>query len=196
MRHSHCNGYSVLELVFVTGLIATVCMVTVPNLLAGVDEYRAAGAARYVSARLQRARMDAVLRSRSVGVRFSAASGGRWVFAVYVDGNYNGILTPDIERGIDRLIGPPESLADTFAGIDFGALAGVPPVDGGAVPPAADPIRLGQGNTATFTALGTSTPGSVYVRGRSAQYVVRVFGETGKTRVMKLNAWTQQWKPL
>jgi type II secretory pathway pseudopilin PulG len=196
MHRLLCRGYSVLELVFVLGLVATVSVMTVPNLLARLDEYRVAGAARYVSARLQRARMDAVARSRSVAVRFSAGSDGRYVFTEFVDGNHNGILAPDLERSVDSIIGPPESLADNFAGIDFGTLAAIPPVDGGSQPPDGDPIRFGPGNTATFTPLGTSTPGSVYIRGKNTQYVVRVFGETGKTRVLKFNTRTREWKPL
>jgi hypothetical protein len=196
MHHARRNGYSVLELVFATGLIVTVGAVTVPNLIAGLDEYRAAGAARYVSTRLQRARMEAVLRSRAFAVRFTPGRDGRYAFAAYVDGNHNGILTSDIERGIDEIVGPPEYLANTFAGIEFGALSGLPAVDSNALPPGSDPIRLGPGNFATFTPLGTCTPGSVYIRGRNAQYAVRLLGETGKTRVLKFNTRTQQWKPL
>jgi hypothetical protein len=49
----------------------------------------------------------------------------------------------------------------------------------------------------TFTPLGTATTGSLYVRGRhEAQYVVRVFGETGKTRLLKFNRRSGTWNPL
>ena len=50
---------------------------------------------------------------------------------------------------------------------------------------------------ATFTATGTATAGSLYIRGRrDVQYVVRIFGETGKTRILKFNPRTRQWNPL
>jgi type II secretory pathway pseudopilin PulG len=189
------HGYSVLELMFAVGLVVTISAMTAPNLLAGVDEYRTRGAARYVSARLQSARMEAVMRSRAVAVRFEPVN-GRYAFAVFVDGNHNGVLTADIARGIDEKSGTAECLADAFPGVDFGTLPGLPPVDAGGVPPGNDPIRLGAGGLASFTAIGTATTGSLYVRGRQAQYVVRIFGASGKTRVQKFNTRTRQWKPL
>ena len=83
-----------------------------------------------------------------------------------------------------------------FAGVDFGALPGLPPVDPGGTPPGTDPIRLGSGNILTFTPLGTASTGSLYVRGRrNSQYVIRIIGETGKTRVLKFDLVSQEWKP-
>jgi type II secretory pathway pseudopilin PulG len=183
-------------LLFVVALIATVCGVAVPPAIHSVDAVRAAGAARYVSARLQRARMEAVLRSADVGVRFSNTPSG-YTFVVYVDGNGNGVLSRDILRGVDWPLGSIERLPDTFAGVDFGALPGLPAVDPGGVPPGADPIRLGASSTATFTAHGTSSTGSVYIRGRNQrQFVVRIYGDTGKTRVLEFENGTGRWKPL
>jgi type II secretion system GspH-like protein len=189
-------GYSVLEVLFASGLIVTLAAIAVPNVLAGLDEYRAAGAARYMSVRLQRARMEAVMRSRAVAVSFKRLSTGQYTFTVYVDGNRTGILASDIARNVDVDIGPPESLADTFAGIDFGVLPGVAAAESGSPPPGEDPIRLGGSNSVTFTPRGTASSGSLYLRGRRAQYVIRIFGETGKTRVLRFDAATKQWKPL
>jgi len=189
------GGYSVLEVLFVTTLIVTVSGVTVPRLLAVADESRAAGAARYVSGRLQRARMEAILRSADVAIRFSATPS--YGFATFVDGNGNGVLAADIARGIDRPIGSTERLPDNFRDVDFAVTPGLPPVDAGGTPPGTDPIRLGAGDAATFTARGTSSSGSVYIRGpRSSQYVVRIYGDTGKTRVLKFDRRTNQWRPL
>ena len=190
------DGYSLVELLIVLGVIATLSTATVPGVVAGLEQHRAAAAARYMSARLQRARMEAVVRSRAVAIRFTRVAGTGYVFAVYVDGNRNGVTAADIERGIDQRISPPESIAEAFPGIQFGVLPGLPPVDPGGTPPGADPIRLGTGDSASFTATGTSSSGSVYLRGRTAQYVVRLFGETGKTRVLQFNTRTREWKPL
>jgi hypothetical protein len=194
-RATSGRGYSVLELVFVVGLIVTLTTVTAPNMLMQLDDYRAAGAARYVSARLHRVRMEAVSRSCPVALRFSRSAAGRYAFAVYVDGNHNGVLASDIARGVDRSLAGPESLADSFAGVEFGALPGLPSAEPGGTPPGEDPIRLGASNGATFTPIGTSSSGSLYLRGRTAQYVIRIFGETGKTRVLKFNTRTRQWMP-
>lgn len=196
MRSDHPSGYSLVELAFVTGLIVTVSGIAVPQMLSGLDDMRARGASRYISARLHRARAEAVARSADVTMQFTLVD-GVYTYAVYLDGNRNGVRTRDIERGIDRPIGATERLGDSFSGVDFGAIPGLPPVAPAAAPPREDPIRLGPTGFASFSALGSATPGSLYIRSRrGAQYVVRIFGETGKTRVLRFNARTKQWAPL
>jgi type II secretion system GspH-like protein len=196
VRSSGARGYSALELVFVTATVVTMGGVAVPQVLARVDDYRAAGAARYISARLQRARMDAVTRSADVGLLVVQTVQG-YRYAIYVDGNRNGIRSTDIQNGTDRLLMASERLVDQFPGVDFGALPGLPSVDPGGTPPGSDPIRLGSSNVATFTASGTSSSGSLYIRGRrDAQYVVRIYGQTGKTRVLKFDSRTRHWRAL
>jgi type II secretory pathway pseudopilin PulG len=195
-RIETARGYSLLELMFVAGLGITASAVAVPQYLAAIDDFRASGAARYVSARLQRARMEAVMRSASVAMLFAQTPGG-YTYTVYLDGNGNGVLTHDIQNGVDRRINPPERLGDHFAGVEFGAAPGLPPIDPGGTAPGNDPIRLGVSSLATFTALGTSSSGTVYIRGRrDAQYAVRLFGDTGKTRMVKFVPHTGRWRPL
>jgi prepilin-type N-terminal cleavage/methylation domain-containing protein len=195
MRYIETHGYTLIELLFVAGLIAIVSATAIPHIAPALDEFRTAGATRYISTRLQRTRMEALVRSVDVAMQFTPTTNG-YAFAVFADGNHNGVLTADIASGADRRLGAVERLGDHFAGVDFGAIPGLPPVDVGGTPPGTDPIRLGPGSVATFSALGTSTSGSVYVRGRTAQYVVRIFGGTGKTRVMKFHPRTKQWRPL
>lgn len=189
------RGYSLLELVFATSLSATAAAAAVPQILTTLDEYRAAGAARYLAARMQRTRMEAIVRASEVAMQIVQDANG-YTFAVYVDGNGNGVRSRDIQRGVDAKLGATERLQDQFRGVDFGALPGLPSVDPGGTPPAADPIRLGSGNLASFSGAGTSSSGSLYIRGgRDIQYVVRIFGETGKVRVLKFDSRAQQWRP-
>ena len=190
------GGYSLVELLFAVAVGVTMSAAAVPQLLTGLDDARTAGAARYVSARFQRARMEAVLRSASVAVVFAQDAGG-YTYAVYVDGNGNGVLAHDMSRGIDRRLGAVERLSEQFSGVDFGVTPGLPPIDAGTTPPGTDPIRLGSGNSASFAAAGTSTSGTVYLLGRGgAQYAVRLFGDTGRTRRLKFDRAARQWKPL
>ena len=196
-RFKEFGGYSFLELMMVMALGVTLTAVAVPQYLTGLDDLRARSAAHHLSGRLQRARMEAVMRSAMVGVQFIQTSGGSYSYAVYLDGNRNGVLTRDILRGVDRLITAAERLPDQFPGVEFGAIPGLPPVDPGGTAPGTDPIRLGSGSIASFSALGTATSGTVYIRGRhDAQYAVRIFGETGKTRMLKFEPRTRQWKQL
>jgi len=189
-------GYSLVELAFVTALVCTLCGIAIPQMLTGIDEFRTAGAARYVSTLLQHARMEAVKRSAEVALQITASTGG-YPIGMYVDGNRNGVLTRDVQRGIDPPLVRPTRLPDNFAGVDFGALPSLPPVDAGGTPPGSDPIRLGSSAFAVFTAVGTSTTGSLYISGaRGSQYVVRIYGQTGKTRILKFHPKTGKWSPL
>jgi hypothetical protein len=168
----------------------------VPQVLTGLDDFRTAGAARHMAARLQRARMDAVVRSADVALQV-VQSAGAYAYTVYVDGNRNGVRSAEILQGVDRRLLPAERLPDQFPGVDFGVLPGLPAVESGATPPGSDPIRLGSSNLATFSAAGTSSSGSLYIRGRrNAQYVVRIYGQTGRTRILRFDSRSRVWKAL
>jgi type II secretory pathway pseudopilin PulG len=188
-------GYSLLELMFVAGLVATLSAAAIPQALAALDGFRAAGAARYMAARLQRARMEAIMRSVEVAVKFTQTPDG-YAFAVYIDGNGNGIRSIDIANGIDRKISGPERLTDNFRDVDFGAFDSLPSVDAATPAPGSDPIRLGASDRVTFTPRGTSSSGSIYIRSRRTQYVVRIFATTAKTRLLKFDVKSREWKPV
>jgi prepilin-type N-terminal cleavage/methylation domain-containing protein len=188
-------GFTLIEVMFALALAATVSAAAVPQLLASVDDFRAAGAARTLAARLQQTRVRAVARARDTALRVSHDSRG-YVIATYEDGNANGVRSADIDAGIDRPIAPPFRVNDQFPGVDFGALPAIPGADG-SLAPGTDPVRLGSTDSATFTPSGTATAGSLYVLGgRSAQYVVRIYGETGRTRIMRYAVTSRRWVPL
>jgi hypothetical protein len=139
--------------------------------------------------------MEALADRRTSRCDFPIPAG--FSYTTYVDGNGDGVKTHDIGLSIDWPLSPAERLSDNFAGIDFGVLPGLPPVDSGSAPPGTDPIKLGTSNLLSFSPMGTSSTGSLYIRGRgTAQYVIRVMGETGRVHVLKFNARTRQWKPL
>jgi hypothetical protein len=182
------------ETVVTLGLAGTISAIALP-LVSGLDDARVAGAARYLSSRLAEARLDAIARSREVAIRFEPA-GSSYGFTVYVDGNHNGVLSRDITRGIDRPIFGPEQLSDNFRNVVIGVQPGVPAIDFGA-PPGSDPVKLGAGNFVSFSPMGTSTSGTIYITGQShAQYAVRVFGTTGKIRVYRLVKGAGKWLPM
>jgi type II secretory pathway pseudopilin PulG len=190
------RGYTFLELLFVLSAFATLSGIAVPQLLSGLDAYRTSGAARYLAARIQRARIEAIARSTNVAMQF-VQSGSGYSFAVYVDGNGDGVRTADVREGIDPCLVGTERLTDHFPGVEFGLLPDLPPIDPGSPPPGTDPIKLGTSSILSYSPTGTSSSGSLYVRGRSnAQYAVRVLGDTGRTRVLRYDARARQWRPV
>ena len=184
------------ELAVVLGLCATGAATVLPQLLTGLDDARVAGAARYLSSRLAESRLDAIARTREVAVRFAPAN-GTYSFTVYIDGNRNGVQTRDIQRGIDKPVRGPEMLGDNFRSVVFGTQPGLPPIDAGGAAPGSDPIKLGAGNSVSFSPRGSATSGTIYLTGPSrAQYAVRVSGVTGKIRVYRFVAGSGKWLPI
>ena len=175
-----------------TVVIATLASLALPITSDAIDGYRTAAAARYLAGRVQLARMEAVKRSTSVALKFDAA-GVDYAFTVYVDGNGNGIRTLDIRRGIDLPLTSSERIADNFVGVRFGLMNGVPDAEGGADTAGGDGLRIGSARILTLGANGTATAGTLYVRGRRQQFAVRVFGVTGRTRVLQYHTGERRW---
>jgi type II secretory pathway pseudopilin PulG len=172
-----------IELLFVTALIAVVSAIAVPQSLAAMDRARAASAARYLASRMAVARSQAVMRSAHVALRFDGDR-SRITFRMFVDGNHDGVRTDDIATGVDAPLDAAVRLADLYPGvaIALGSDAG------------ADPVRLGSSNLLSFTPFGTSTSGSIYVRGRDgSQFAIRVLGGTGRARVERFDVHSRAW---
>lgn len=160
----------------------------VAQVLSGLARSQASMAARYLAAEMAAARSRAVMGAAAIGIRFGD-SGTGYEMALYADGNRNGLRTRDIADGTDRLLRQGERLSDRFPGV---TVALVP--DAGL---AGDPVKLGGSRLLTFTPAGTATPGSVYIRGRDgSQFVVRITGATGRTRVERLLVRRATWGRL
>ena len=186
-------GYTLVELFFAIGVLVTLAAVALPVTTAGLEDARVRSAARYLAARLREARMLAVHRSARVGLRFEP-SGDDYAFGTFLDGNGNGVRSAEILRGVDPPLRPVERLKDNVAGVRFGLLPGVPLVDGGA---GTDPVRIASGSILSFSPDGSSSGGTLYLRGvGSAQYAVRVFGVTGRTRVLRYAQGSRTWVAL
>jgi hypothetical protein len=173
---------------------AALLATAVPLATSGLDEMRTAMAARYVAGRIARARLAAVERSARLGIRFER-SGADYTFAVYADGNRNGVRTVDIGTGTDPLISPDERLGDHFGGVQFGLAGGVPDLDGVRQPSDEDGVRMGSAGILTLGPDGTATSGTLYIRGRRGQFAVRVLGATARTRIFKYQPGADEWIP-
>ena len=174
---------TLLDLLFTVSLVATLSAAAIPQSLTAIDRIRAISATRHLASRMAMARAQAVMRSSYVALRFEESPSGI-AFRTYADGNGNGVRTIDIAADIDRPLDSLTMLSDQFPGV---AIA----VSGSA---GTDPVRLGATNILSFTPLGTSTAGSVYVRGRDqSQYVVRILGTTGRTRIQRYIEHLRSW---
>jgi hypothetical protein len=168
----------------------------VPLTHSTIDRSRASAAASYMSSRIALARMDAVKRSAFVAIRFLKKSDGYW-FGTFLDGNHNGVLTADITRGIDRPISTDVRLDQHFPGVIFGIHPDVTSLDPGQALDRNDPIQIGSSTLLSFNPNGSSTSGTVFIKGLHAnQFAVRVLGTTARTRVFRFDFQDGTWRTL
>jgi prepilin-type N-terminal cleavage/methylation domain-containing protein len=186
------KGYSLLEVLMAITVMVIVGGAAIPLAHSSVDRSRAVGAATYVAGRMALARLEAVRRSAYVAIRFTLQGDEYWL-QTYVDGNRNGVLTRDIVGGIDWPLAPGERLDFHFSGVDFGIQPGVTGIDPGPFN-ASDPVQIGSSTLLSFSPTGSSTSGTVFIRGlRGHQFAVRVLGATGRTRIFEFNFGTRVW---
>ena len=144
-----------------------------------------------------RARSSAITRNRNVGLKFRK-NGPRHEWTLYADGNGNGVLSREISTGVDPAIGVylPWSRNDVFPGIMTGIRVPDPGSPGQYLDRIDDPIRFNNSDICSFSGMGESTPGSVYLwDGRDRMAVVRVFGRTAKIRTLYYRRGEEGWTP-
>jgi hypothetical protein len=191
-RHeANMVGLTLVELLFAIAVGVTVTGIALPMTNEVMHEFRSAGAARYLAGRIMSIRMEAVRRSAAVALRFEAV-GADYAYAVFMDGNGNGIRSADIDSGIDRRLTPFERVGDKFPGVRFELPHGTPDADG-AVTASQDGVRIGTARILTMSPDGSCTAGTLYLRGRRGQYAVRVLGATGRTRVLYFHPGEASW---
>jgi hypothetical protein len=187
-------GATVVDLV-VTLMIATVVTsVAVPVTAAATDAARVRQAAGFIGARFRQARQEAINRGANVGVVFDRDAAGTWSMRVCRDGNGNGLRRVDILAGVDPCFDGPYPITRIFPVVDIAVEPGLRGPSGD--PPDPDPVRFGSSRIASFSAIGTCTSGSLFLRSRAGvQYAVRVAGITGRIRLFRYDrpaGWKEQ----
>jgi hypothetical protein len=93
-------------------------------------------------------------------------------------------------------LGEEVRLGDYFDAVSFRVVSDVPSPDGdGVIVAGSDPVRIGNTDLLSFSPLGSSTSGTLYVAaGSGTQMCVRVLGATGRIRVMWFDAATRSWR--
>ena len=191
-RRPHAEaGASLAEIMIVLVLASLLVAFAVPTAGATIDAGRIGQAASVMASRFRLTRLEAVSRSRSIGLVFDLV-GDRWMFRVCSDGNGNGVRRTDITSGTDVCLEGPHDLQAMFPGV---VIAVDPTIHGpGGEPPSPDPVRFGSSNLASFSALGSCTAGTLFLRSPlGAQYAVRIAGATGRTRVLRYSSATHSW---
>jgi prepilin-type N-terminal cleavage/methylation domain-containing protein len=191
------RGMSAVELMMALALVSILGGLAVASVSPETKLVQEEAAARFLVMQIRQARHEALQRSTTVGIRFERdATADRTQFRAYVDGNGNGLRTREIQDRIDTPLALARRLEDDFAGAGFGVVAALPPIDAGGdrLDVGADPIHVGTSRIVSFGPTGRGSSGTLYVRGRGGrQFAVRIFGQTGRVRLLEFRAAGAQW---
>lgn len=190
------RGLALTDAVVSVGLSLVLAAISVPVVGGTLNREHVIVGTHYLAAQVQRARLESLKRGAAVAVRFEQLD-GRTAVQLFVDGNGNGVLQRDIDRRLD----PALTLAEWLDGHarDVALRVNQPIADvgsGDAMATGADPLRIGNSSLVTFSPLGGSTAGTLYVAARHGpQMAIRIYGATGRVRVLMFDARARQWRP-
>lgn len=190
------RGTSLAELVITVAMAGVLCGTFIPQLtmLTRRAALRSAAARiLYVMAQAQR-RADAV--NQYCGVKFTLVD-TKWCYAIYDDGDGDGVRNDDIAKGVDTVVEGPLPIFPPDAHIRVGyPPAGLSDLDSGKlIPPQVSPVNFNASTICSFSPAGTGTPGSVYLTdGSDAAAMVRSSGSSSRVRMLFYNIPFRGWQ--
>jgi hypothetical protein len=187
------RGASLAELSVVLFLLSAIALVAVPVLLEMRRAIVTEAAAREFGTLFRRLRYRAVSEGRHYGVLFERGVEG-WSWSVYRDGNGNGMRARDIRNGRDEHVEGPWRMGERWGGLELG----IPRVDPPLGPPPSnddledgDPVRFGRSDLVSFSPRGTSSSGTLYLRGGERSWAVVLYGPSVRVRFWERRG--EQW---
>ena len=189
------RGYTLLDTICAAALCTIMGAIAVPVIGGTLDRERTIIGTQFLAGQLQRARLEALKRARTVAVHLVVVD-ERTSIQLFADGDGDGVRQYDVDHGIDPALAPQEFLDDRARGVSLRINQAVMDIGGGGVlAPGDDPLRIGNTSLLAFSPLGSATGGTLYVAGhRGLQMAIRVFGATGRVRVMTFDAQARQWR--
>jgi len=191
------NGFQLVELVVVLAILAVVVLLAAPPLARFAAGIETRLAAEEIVGALREARAFAIRQSEKVGVKFFVEPDEAVRWALYLDGDGDGVRTNDIEAGIDPIAAPLRTLGHFGRAIRFGFPAGEPPRDPGdpgrRLDRLDDPIRFNRSDIASFSPVEGSTPGSIYLTDGSRLLCVRINNRSSRARILVYDRPTRRW---
>jgi len=179
------RGYSLVELLTVVAIIGTIAVCAVPAFANYRRRMSVLAAAEQLRNIFRLTRQRAISSGHNVGVKFIA--GREWTYAIYEDGDGDGVRNDDIDRKIDRRLFGPAIVMPSFHIATIGLLTTtVKDPDGDALKPDASPIQFGRSTICSFSPMGSGTPGTVYlIDGGGQLWAARCAGNGGRIRLLR-----------
>ena len=118
-----------IETLIAVSVTAALVGSAVPPLLDATARLRVRAASEEIRGVFRLAQSFALRYDTNVGVKFRVRPDGSVTFALYRDGDGDGVLTDDIDRGVDPELEPPRVLQHFGRSAGFGFPPGMVPRD-------------------------------------------------------------------
>ena len=192
-------GFTLVGLLVTLAVVVIVASLGLPELFRASAQARLDLGAAEIASTLRLARIYALRHGANVALKFRTDADGSVFYAIYRDGDGDGVRTQDLERGIDPQVEPWRRLTHLGRGAGFGFPPGPLPPDPGSGRPIGgsrhDPIRFNRSDLASFSPGGGATPGSVYLTdGGRGLVVVRVTNLSGRVRSFRWDPGARLWR--
>jgi prepilin-type N-terminal cleavage/methylation domain-containing protein len=189
MRCPKTRGYSLVEILFSLAILTLVVCIATPALLGMTRRLTLRAVAGRIRMILLTVRNEAELANCNRGVRFSR-HGDAWSYAVYEDGDTDGVRNDDIRSGRDPLIRGPFVLLDESANVRVGLPPGPRVADPDGGPPLAPSaaVSFNGSSLCSFSPDGDGTPGTLYLTDGLDAAAVRCTGDGGHVYVLLYRA--------
>lgn len=194
MKH---DGFTLVEVTVVLAIVAAVALLLVPAFQSGASRVAIQTAARSAAITFVRARLAAIQSSRETAVRIESDATG-YRLSICQDGNRNGVRTKEIASGKDRVLpGSDEwNRNDIRIGILSNTAVPDPSNPRAVLTRSSDPVRFNSSNLCSFSPLGESTPGSLYLTDNHERMaVIRVASSFARVRVLYFSKGDKAWHP-
>lgn len=185
------KGQSLMELLVATAIVGSLVLVTHEAVETGRRRAALTAAVSDFRATVMYVRTMAITRDRNVAIRFTQESGGRWSWAVYEDGDGDGVRNDDIQKLVDRRIRTRRDIQYMPARIGVPDAPVSDPMNSSSLQ-ARPPVRYGASMLCSFSRHGEVSNGSVVLTDGERAAIVRTYGATGRIAVLRWDG--KQWR--
>lgn len=188
------RGVALVDVLAAASLSVVMAVVAVPVVGGTLDREHVIVGAHYLAAQVQRARLESLKRATAVAVRVELLD-GRAAVQLFADGNGNGVRQIDVARNVDRALTSRQWLDEHARDVSLRVNQAIRDIGSGAeLAEGDDPLRIGNTPLVSFSPSGGSTSGTLYVAGlRGPQMAIRIYGATGRVRVLTFDARARKW---